>query len=492
MRKNTINRPGQKPVQQSPLVNAVRKEKRVYTNNGALTKSTSLYKVLDMFFIAGASRNMSEQQIVDMFDAALAENTNLALKCIFWARDIREGGGERRFFRICMDHLRKNYKDIYLTVNKHVPFYGRWDDLFFSIETALLNYRLIERGLQNNDGLLAKWLPRKGNIAGLIRSKLRLSPRNYRKTIVALSSTVEQQMCAKQWKHISYPNIPSVAINKYRKAFYRNDEARFTKYIASVTKGSKKINASAIFPHILVRAIYQGENPKAVEAQWMNLPNYMEGSTDRIIPICDTSGSMNMHNNLPMDVSIALGVYISERNKGIFKNAFITFSAKPEMHVTNGTLSQRLNQIKNANAGYNTNLVASFNLILNSAIKHDISQKDMPTKILVISDMEFDGSGDKVYNVSAREQKISSKDFLTNYEVIERKYNKAGYKMPTIIFWNVNGRANNIPATKDDRVGLVSGFSPSILKSILGGKIYSPSQLMLKTIDSERYRRIEV
>jgi len=491
MKKNTINRPGQKPVQQSLLVNAVRKEKKVYTNNGARTNATSLYKVLDLFFIAGASRNMNDKKIIEMFDAALAENTLLALKCIFWARDIRGGAGERRFFRICMEHLRKDYNEIYKSMTQYVPEYGRWDDLFFSNATALSNYRMIRTSLNNKNGLLAKWLPRKGNIAKIIRDKLGLSPRIYRKTIVRLSQTVEQQMCAKQWKHINYSGVPSVAINKYRKAFYRNDEARFTQFITSVTKGTKKINAKAIFPHTLVRAIYRGENERAVEAQWMNLPNYMEGSKDRILPICDTSGSMSINSNIPMDVSIALGIYISERNKGPFKNAFMTFSAKPEMHVTNGTLSQRLNQIRNAPAGYNTNLVACFNLLLETGIKHDLSNKDMPTKILVISDMEFDGTASSYY-VSAREQAKSSREFLSNYEIIKRNYTNSGYNMPSIVFWNVNGRAENVPATKDDRVGLVSGFSPAILTSILSGKIYSPSQLMLRTIDSDRYRQIKL
>src|SRR5690606_7484070 len=134
----------------------------------------------------------------------------------------------------------------------------------------------------------------------------KMSPKNYRKTIVNLSFTVEQDMCAKRWLKIKYPHVPSVAINKYRKAFYRNDEKRFTKYIDSIQKGKSKINASAIFPHTLVQALYNGENKKAVEAQWNALPNYMEDSNDRILPICDTSGSMI---GLPMDVSIALGIY---------------------------------------------------------------------------------------------------------------------------------------------------------------------------------------
>lgn len=484
----SLNRPGQKPVKKSALINAARKEKKVYTKNGARTQASSLNNILDMFFLSGASRNMSSKDIITIFSKAFAEDKELALKALFYARDIRGGQGERRFFRLCMEYLRENYFFTYNKIVKHVPFYGRWDDLFYNPKVANDNASLIAKGLSNNDALLAKWLPRKGNISRIIRNNLNMSPRRYRKTIVSLSKTVEQDMCAKQWRNINYSSVPSVAMNKYRKAFYRNDENRFTKFIDSVTKGVKKINASAIYPHTLVRALYNGENKQAVEAQWNALPDYMIDSNDRILPVCDTSGSMTMNDNLPMDVSLALGVYISERNKGIFKDAFVTFSAKPEMHSLHGSLYQRLKQIKYANAGYNTNLVATFDLLLDAAINGNVKQSDMPNKILIISDMEFDGTG----GYSSHLQRKSSEQFMTNFEVIKRRFRNAGYNMPTLIFWNVNGRKENVPATKDDRVGLVSGFSPSILKSILSGNIYSPVQLMLRTINSERYERVRL
>lgn len=482
----SLNRPGQKPVTKSALINAIKKEKKVYTDNGALTKSTSLNNVLDMFFLSGASRNMTEKQIIDLFIKAYTENQDLALKALFYARDIRGGQGERRFFRIIWEFLVVNYPQDIRKLKYQIPEYGRWDDLFFNTVVAKDSLHVINKGLKENNGLLAKWLPRKGPINNIIRLFLGLSPRIFRKRIVSLSNTVEQKMCERNWKGINYQQVPSVAINKYRKAFYRNDENRFTKFIEDVKKGVKKINASAIYPHTLVRAMYNGENKNAVEAQWNALPDYMLESDDIIVPVCDTSGSMSMHNNLPMDVSIALGVYISERNKGAFKDAFITFSAKPELHVVKGTLWERLMQIRNANAGFNTNLVATFDLILNSALAGKVHPSQMPNKILIISDMEFDGTN----AYSGHLQKESSKQFLTNYDVIKYKYKNSGYEMPTLIFWNVNGRPENVPATKDDRVGLVSGFSPSILKSILSGDIYSPVQLMLRTINSDRYRNI--
>jgi len=204
----------------------------------------------------------------------------------------------------------------------------------------------------------------------------------------------------------------------------------------------------------------------------------MEGSTERILPMCDVSGSMNDNGGLPMDVSVALGIYISERNEGIFKDAFLTFSSNPEMQYLKGSLTQRMRQLSSAAWGMTTNLQASFDLILNSAIRENIPSEEMPTKLLIISDMEF--------NTATRDNRS------TNLDVIRAKYNQSGYVMPEIIFWNVNGRLGNSPAqVQDQGVGLVSGFSPSILKSILKGKVYGPEQLMLDTVMTDRYARVK-
>jgi hypothetical protein len=195
----------------------------------------------------------------------------------------------------------------------------------------------------------------------------------------------------------------------------------------------------------------------------------MADSTERIIPVCDVSGSMN---GLPMDVSVSLGIYISERNQGIFKDAFITFSDRPKMNYLKGSLSERMRQLSNADWGMSTNLQATFDLILNSAIRESLPESEMPTKLLIISDMEFDQAD--------RNQ--------TNLNSIRHKYSSKGYTMPEIVFWNVNGRLGNVPASVNDSgIGLVSGFSPSVLKSVLQGEIYSPEQLMLDTVDTARY-----
>ena len=458
-------------ISNSKLVNSMRQEDS-FTTNGMITNSTSLNANVDMFFLAGASRNMSDNDIQLLFQKAIVENPEVALKVLFWTRDVRGGAGERRFFRVCAKFLNDNYPNYLENVIKYVPEYGRWDDIFELDEKLVLP--LIKEGIEKNDGLLAKWLPRKHNFANKVRKYLGLTPKEYRKLVVNLSNTVEQSMCAKEWESIIYRTVPSVAMNKYRKAFFRNDADRFNNFISLVNEGKETIKADALFPHQLYQAFKRNENQKAVEAQWKNLPNYIQDSTEKILPICDVSGSMT---GLPMDVSVSLGVYISEKNNSIFKDAFITFSANPEMHYLKGSLYERFIQLHRAEWGMNTNLEAVYKLILNKAIQNSISEDEMPTKILIISDMEFDSCA----------QNYSD----TALKMIQRMYSNAGYKVPEIIFWNVNGRIGNVPASfNSSGVGLVSGFSPSILKSILQGNIDTPEGLMLRTVMSERYSNI--
>ena len=315
-------------------------------------------------------------------------------------------------------------------------------------------------------------MPRKGKFANALRKYMGITPKEYRKILVELTDVVETKMCNKKWNEISYDKIPSKAFNKYLKAWTRNDKKRFSEFLNDVNNGKSKINASAIFPHTIVKSI---DKDGAIE-QWNSLPDYMKDSDERILPMCDVSGSMM---GLPMDVSIALGIYISERNKSIFKDAFLTFSANPTMEYLKGNLRDRVHQLRVADWGMNTDLYKAFKLILTNAVHMDLDQDEMPTKLLIISDMEFDES-----------QRDSWGDGLENVwnptaeEMIRDLYEKAGYKLPGIIFWNVNGRVGNVPALSDAKnIGLVSGFSPSILTSILeGGDSFTPESIMKEAI----------
>lgn len=421
---------------------------------------------------------MPDTDIIQMFEAARNENKELAYKILFWARDTRGGAGEKRFFQVVGKHLSATYPNEWDQLAIHIPEYGYWKDIF-KIESPNennLNWLMTQLNENPNANLLAKWFPRSGPWFTAMHKYLGVQPKLFRHKLVTMTNVVETAMCNKEYDLIDYSKVPSVAMNMYRNAFEKRDQARFTSYIQHVLDGSVKINASVLFPHMLYQAICEGQNEAAVQAQWEALPNYMEGSKERILPLCDVSGSME---GLPMDVSVALGLYIAERNEGIFKDAFMTFSTTPTMEYIQGaTLAQKLRMISHAHWDRTTNLQATFSLLLDKAVKHSLPSDEMPTKILVISDMEFDKCEGR-YGDS------------TNFEAIAEQYAAAGYERPELIFWNVNGRAGNVPAScNTPGVGLVSGFSPAILTAILSGQGFTPADLMMRAVGSERYARI--
>ena len=453
------------------------------TLNGMVTNSTSKDANVDLFFHIGGMRG---QDPISLFVKAFVEDPLTALKVTFWCRDVRGGAGERQLFRDVVTYLALQAPEV-LKKNIHLfPEYGRWDDVLTLLGTPLEEdvLDLIGHGLTQGDGLLAKWLPRKGPIANKIRKYLGVSPKVYRKTLVGLSQTVEQSMCAKKFEDIDYEKVPSLAMSRYIQSFYRNDESRFSEFKNRLAEGTAKVNAGALYPYDITKAIeYGSDSDNTVqESQWDSLPNYMEGSEKRVLPLVDVSGSMDCpvggNPNLTcMNVAISLGLYISERNEGIFKDAFITFSEHPTLEYLKGTIAQRLHSLVTASWGYNTNLERVFELVLNQAVKHDVSPDEMPTDILILSDMQFDEATDS-------EQ--------TAYKMIREKFNDAGYELPNIIFWNLNSYGDVPVAFDEDGTALISGFSPSILKSVLAGDEMNPLSIMMETIGSSRYDLVTI
>jgi hypothetical protein len=466
-------------MKKSSLIDATR-QYDAFTANGAVTHSTTLSACVDLFFIAGASRSLPADALCKMFQAAFNESPTVAMRILFWARDCRGGAGEKRFFRTIAHYLREYYPEIWTKVRYLTPDFGSWKDIFEIDIPTEDNLRCMVHDLEYHSqaNLLAKWFPRKGKWFVNMHHFANITPSELRKYLVSKSNTVEQLMCSRKFSEIEYTRVPSIAMNKYRTAFGKHDGIRFAEFIEAALKGEVKINANVLFPHQLYDAIEKGQDEQAVEAQWRALPDYMTDSEERIIPVCDVSGSMTDNNGLPMSVSVSLGLYISERNKGIFKDAFITFSTHPQMEYVKGnTLAERMRSIRTAHWGMSTDLIAVFRLILNSAIRESIPENEMPTKILIISDMELN---------------IASNGHHTNLDVIKAAYAEAGYKMPEIIFWNVNGSTRNFPAQANEPgIGLVSGFSPAILQAILKGQVLSPADLMLTAIAAERYDSVE-
>jgi len=476
------------------FVEALQQENTV-TENGMTTNSTSLSAVVDLFFTIGAMRGQEKDRLISSFSKAFNQDPKRAMKILFWARDVRAGAGERQIFRDIMEYLAEDH-DLALAPNLNlIPEFGRWDDLLTLFGTRLEKdaMSMIQAALGAGNGLCAKWMPRKGQKAEKLRNFMDMSPKQYRKTLVNLTNVVETKMCAKEWDSIDFGKLPSLASARYQKAFGRNAYEAYTAYIQSLVKGEAKINAGAVYPYDITKSINRGNSTVANE-QWKALPNWMEGSTEMLLPVVDVSGSMSTSaggnpNVTCMDVAISLGLYISERNEGPFKDAFITFSADPKLQVLSGNLTDRFRQLQKADWGMNTDLQKVFKLILNQAKKHNLDQAEMPTKILILSDMEFDEA------TRSRSGWYGNKEVSdwnpTAQQMISQMYADAGYEMPQIVYWNIQSRGSNVPVRFDETgTALVSGFSPAIMTSLIAGKIVSPEQIMDQTIMSERYAKV--
>jgi len=455
------------------------------TENGMVTNPTTLNKCVDLFFSIGAMRGKSKDKVISLFNEAYNENPLVASKLLFWSRDVRSGAGERQIFRDIITHLVTTSPQTVRNNIGLIPEFGRWDDVLVLVGTELEGdmFTLIKESLTNGDALCAKWMPRKGIVANRLRKLFKYTPKEYRKMLVNLTNVVETKMCANDWESIDYSKLPSLASSRYQKSFVKNDYDGYDEYKKDLVAGTAKVNAGAVYPYDIIKSISQGGDTVVSEKQWESLPNWMEGSDERVLPVVDVSGSMccpaGGNDNLScMDVAISLGMYISERNEGDFKDAFITFSESPQLQYLTGGLTERILQLRRADWGFSTDLEAVFSLILEQAKLNDIPQDKMPTKIMILSDMQFN---------QAKHRDLGSQS------MIESMYNEAGYKKPDIIYWNLNSGGGNFPVEfNKDGCALVSGFSSSILKPLLAGKNMTPESIMMDTVNDERYSSITI
>ena len=452
------------------------------TANGMAARKSTAKATVDLFYKIGASRG---KDITGDFTAAYVENADVALRIAQWARDVRGGAGERQLFRDILVHLEKRDPDAALALLKKIPEVGRWDDIFVFTSPVLKSaaYGMLGDALRANNGLAAKWTPRKGQIAAEVRAFFGMTPKQYRKSLVGLTKVVETQMCAGDWDNINFSHVPSVASRLYKKAFNRHTTL-FAEYVAKLVSGDKtvKVNANAIFPHDVLKGIAHSyekldkTETDHVIAQWDALPNYVGDAS--ILPLVDVSGSMT--TSVPgstvrcLDVAVSLGLYLADKNKGVFKDTFLTFSSKPQLVTLKGNIVDKVTQMSKSDWEMSTNLHAAMDKILSVAVKASVPASDMPAMLLVLSDMQF--------NQCARYDDSAM-------QMIERKFADAGYVVPQIVFWNLNA-SDNVPV-KADKSGtaLVSGFSPSIMTSLLAADMdqFTPEGIMLKTVMSDRY-----
>lgn len=473
---------------------------RSTTLNGAPALSSTLNPLVDLFGVIGAMRNRSENDICKMVEIATREDPVLTLKMIFYARDIRGGLGERRFFRIAIRYLAENWS-YYVMKNIHLfPEYGRYDDWYCLIDTPCEGFmwdamrtqfradlEAMDKGKEVS--LLAKWIKtpdassQKTRKLGILTAqRLGYSVYTFKRLLRKLRKyirIVEAQMSAQNWAEIDYKSVPARAAMIYRNAFNRHDEERYCLYLEDVAAGKSKINASTLYPYDIVEKIlYQNEDSAVLQAQWDALPNYIEGENNFLV-MADVSGSMS---GRPMATSIGLALYFAERNKGAYHNLFMTFSEAPQIvNVKGRTLKDKIRNAERANWGMNTDLNRAFERILYIAKENNVPQNELPKSLIIISDMEIDNA--LGWNF----------EWETFYERWEKKFAAAGYRIPNIVFWNVNAMQNTFHADSTKRgVQLCSGQSASTFKTLLNSVNMTPVEYMLSVLNSDRYAAVTV
>lgn len=489
------------------------------TENGALGYRTTGKNLLDLNFAVSSLRNASSNDINGRFERAFAENNLYGLKWLMMCRDAREGLGERRTPKIIFKYLANAEPKIAKALIPLIPEYGRFDDLYSFFDTKCekdaLNF--IKQQFEEDQinmrakrpvSLLAKWLASENassketkKNAKIIRNALGLSARNYRKTLTMMRkylNVVEVDMSAKNWGKINYEAVPSKANLIYKNAFLRNDEERRRAYLEALSNGEAKINSSVNFPHDIVHKYMGGawyardiSVDTALEELWKALPDMVKEDGNTLV-VRDGSGSMTVRvdNNSSvnaLEVATALAIYFSERSSGEFKDKFITFSSRPSLIDLSGckNLAAKIRRCYQEDDCSNTNIEATFDLILNTAIKNHMKQSDMPKTVLIISDMEFDSATYNYSNYGRRS--VNEKLFTT----IEKKFKNAGYKLPRLVFWNVNSRTGTIPVKENELgVALVSGFSVNVCKMVLSGEL-DPYKCLIEQLDTERYQPVE-
>lgn len=477
------------------------------TENGALSNKSTLNYVLDWFGAGGALRQRSDADKIALFSKAFAQDRNLAMKILFYFRDVREGQGERKTFRTIMNWLGQYYPDVARKNLENVGFYGRYDDLYslvgtslekevFNVFTQQLKSDIVNMKKGESVSLLAKWLKSENTsskesraLGRKTREAMQLTSKKYRKILSALRkhiNVLEVKMCAGDWKTIDFEKVPSKASLNYRKAFGRHDQERYAAYLGAVEKGEAKMAAGAVYPYEILRSIIKdgrgygqptAQEILAADLMWKAMPNWLKGNEHNGLVIADVSGSM--FSGVPnILVSVALALYFAERNTGPFKDIWMNFSSSPTFQKFIGNnIWEKFQHMDKNNWAQSTDLQKAFELILSTATKSKVAQKDMPSVLYIISDMEFNGA--------------CSSNSMTNFEVMKKKFANAGYELPKVVWWNVAARNEQFPIRADDTgTALVSGCSPSILKSLLSAKNFNPMDIVYEVTNNPRYERV--
>ena len=506
------------------------------TENGAVALSSTGKAVLDAFGTLAAMKNSPEDQILRTWQAAFNEDRELAMRLLFYVRDIRGGQGMRRVFRVIVKNMAYVQKDLIIKNLDNFLFFGRGDDMLCLLDTPVKNdvimwigKVLTEDAKAEYPSLLAKWLPSENassretkNYARIIIKGLHVTPRAYRRLLAKLRARigiVETLMSQNRWEEIHFDKLPSRASMIYTDAFMRHVESNYIDYLKKLAEGDAKVNAGALFPVDIIHKVaekvgYYGykdvklQDVYLLTAMWNALPNYFGDTEETGLCVVDTSGSMY---GLPLEVAVSLGMYCADKAKGPFHGNFITFSREPRLqHIVGDTIIDKFRNCLTDDWQANTDLEAVFDLMLNTAIANHLAPEDMPTKLYIISDMQFDVARGQNSYYWDRNRGSKPHTFM---DTMKLKYANAGYTMPAIVYWNV--RASNCgmfqTTFEGENCAMVSGYSPSLFKAVIEGTEWveevvvdkttgekktvvkqkiDPVEVMRKTLMNERYDRV--
>lgn len=494
-----------------------------YTENGALAYNTTGSALLDFDFNTSSVRAKTPAEIAEDFTKAFYENKELAMRYMFFMGDIREGKGERHAFNSLLTFLDKEKPELLADVLDLIPEYGRWDEVVNLIDgncgeaaLKLIKDQLEEDLDSEHPSLLGKWLPSINASSDETRRKahkilkyLGYDYKTYRKTLSGLRdklNVVEKALAEKDTKKLDemQESLTSKQNFKYSKALMRNIPEERKKYFERVLKGEANFNVNVLEPHEIYYR-YRTESSSSYrhvaedlsyEAMWKMLPNKVQDGKG-VLVVRDGSGSMTCgipgtNKGEILDVASALTVYFAEHAQGGFHDKFITFSSRPQVIDLSGcdTLADKMNYLYRFNDCSNTDVKSVFDLVLKTAKNNNMSQEELPNSILIVSDMQFD---------SALEGGLNE----TLFDTIRKEYEEAGYKLPRLIFWNVDSRGTTIPVIKNE-LGLVllSGYSKNIMDMICADEFekevvkedgtvekvqLSPLEILVNKVMSERY-----
>jgi hypothetical protein len=463
---------------QNPLFQAI--SNLTQTQNGHVAFKSTLNSCLDFFYKAPLCQGLNE--LAQLFANAYQENAQIAIQLAFWLRDPRSGAGRRTNGRAVFAMLNAlETSDDYSFSN--IVQYGRFDDLMHFARP--LNAEISQFWIESatTDALAAKWLPRESGsnrkFARQIAKHVAMTPKQYRKFCTAKTKVIETQMCENKWEEINYAHVPSQCFRKSKKAFERNDQERFNVFLSAVESGEESINTGAVYPHeVILETMNQNFNGwggitntpihnRPEEAQWSQLPNFFPSDFCSTIVVADTSGSMTAGVGavIPIHIALSLALYCAERLQGVWKDHFITFSrtAKLQYLPSDKSVAERINSIDSIVE--DTNLYSVFQLILNTAIANDLNDSQLPKQIIIVSDMQFN-------------EGVSEASTLN---LMRKMYARSGYSMPSVVYWNVNETSNVPVKVNDYGCALVSGYSPSLLKSLFAEEL-TPKSVMMDAI----------